>query len=195
MKKMFLSVSLAGILTIGYGGIAKATLLDFEDIPDLTSVGDYYASYGVHFSDAISLTAGFSLNEFDFPPSSGDVAIGDDWAPIEITFDNPTQDIFANFTYGSQLTFSAYDATASLIGTYTHPSFENYGFTEQIALSFTGVSSLIIAGEWDGSYIMDDFNFNSVAAPVPEPATMLLFGTGLAGIVGSRIRKKSKKTT
>jgi|LGVD01.1.fsa_nt_gb hypothetical protein len=75
---------------------------------------------------------------------------------------------------------------------YVHPGFDNYGSTEQIALSFTGVSSLIIAGEWDGSFIMDDFGFDSTA-PVPEPATMLLFGTGLAGLLGSGIRKKIKK--
>jgi hypothetical protein len=27
-------------------------------------------------------------------------------------------------------------------------------------------------------------------APVPEPATMILFGAGLAGLVGVRLRRK-----
>ena len=28
--------------------------------------------------------------------------------------------------------------------------------------------------------------------PIPEPATMLLFGTGIAGLAGSRLRRKKK---
>ena len=35
--------------------------------------------------------------------------------------------------------------------------------------------------------------FQWYAEPVPEPTTMLLFGTGLVGLVGSRIRKNKKQ--
>jgi hypothetical protein len=46
------------------------------------------------------------------------------------------------------------------------------------------------------TYYFDDFQINvnpvNEAAPVPEPATMLLFGTGIAGFVGSRLRWKKK---
>lgn len=39
----------------------------------------------------------------------------------------------------------------------------------------------------DGVFVMQDMD------PVPEPATMLLFGTGLAGLAGLRRRKAAKK--
>lgn len=166
--------------------VAEAVILDFEDLPDLTSVGEAYTSYGLHFQNAISLTAGFSLNEFDYPPSSGLIAIGDNNSPITIAFDIPVTNLFANFTYGSQLTFSAFNESDLLIGTYVHPSNSNLGTTELISLNFSGVSSLIIAGEWDNSYIMDDLNFDPIARPVPEPATIILLGGGILGLLKFR---------
>jgi PEP-CTERM motif len=32
----------------------------------------------------------------------------------------------------------------------------------------------------------------NIQQPVPEPTTMLLFGTGVIGLVGSRLRRKKK---
>ncbi len=161
---------------------AHAGLLDFEDLPDLAAVGAIYSTHGVHFTNAVSLTAGFSLNELDYPPSSGIVAIGDDLAPIDITFDSPAEDISAYFTYASQLTFTAYDAIGTIIGTYVNPGFENLGSTELISLAFTDVSSFTIAGEWDGSYIMDGLSFTLSPTGVPEPSTLLLAIAGFLGV-------------
>jgi len=191
VRKILSSLSLiCFIALIGMLCAANAVTLDFEDMPDLTNVGNFYASYGVRFANAISLTAGFSLNEFDYPPSSGDIAIGDDYAPIIISFENPAENIFANFTYGSQLTFTAYDGSGSVIGSYINPGRFNYGGTELISLGFTSVSSLRIAGEWDGSFIMDDFHFDfASASAVPEPGTLALLGIGLIGCVVN-FRKK-----
>lgn len=52
--------------------------------------------------------------------------------------------------------------------------------------TFTGLDA-----HWTMSCGNDAIN-GSAPAPVPEPATMLLFGTGIAGLAGSRLRKMKK---
>jgi hypothetical protein len=56
------------------------------------------------------------------------------------------------------------------------------------ALSF---SRVVLGDEW-GVGFDPILNTGTVtaSAPVPEPATMLLFSTGIAGLIGSRIRRK-----
>ena len=52
----------------------------------------------------------------------------------------------------------------------------------------TTIGSVLISGHYT---VIDDITF-STTAPVPEPTTMLLFGTGIAGLAGSKLRRKKK---
>ncbi len=170
----------------------NAIILDFEDLQDLELVTNQYISDGVSFNNAISLTAGFSLNEFDFPPHSGNVAIGDNFKPLELSFSSAANKISGYFTYGSQLTFSAYDSLGGLIGEFINAGFDNFGMSELIELDFIDVSSLVITGEWDGSFILDDLSFEVSSGSVPEPSTLVLFSLG---IIGFKLLNNSKNLT
>src|ERR1017187_5126472 len=97
--------------------VAGPITIDFEGLPDGTILTNQYP--GVTFSNAVILTSGVSLNEFEFPPHSGTNVVSDNGGPISISFATPVQSFGGYFTYAEQLSVGVFDAQNVLLGSLT----------------------------------------------------------------------------
>ena len=167
---------------------AAEIFIDFEDLLEFDDVGSHYA--GVTFSGATVLTAGSSVNEFEFPPVSGVNVVYDAGAPVTVDFSTPVSSISAFFTYLAPLTLTAFSGTTQ-VGSVSSAFSANFATSgnpsnELLELAFSGgITSLIISGgDFGGSFVLDDFTAQTLdeVPQVPEPATatLLLIGAGTA---------------
>ena len=164
---------------------ASATVVtyDFEGLADSTTIISQFS--GLTFSNTIALKAGFSLNEFEFPPRSGDVVVSDDGGAINISFAAPVFSVGGYFTYGSALTLQAFDSSNNLLGVAVASLFGSNlglsgdpGSSSNELLSYADIGGAIarvtITGDHlGGSFVMDDLRVDN-GNSVPEPQTLLL---------------------
>jgi len=172
---------------------AGTVFVDFETLPDSSPIIDSTSITtqfpGLTFTDTTVISAGISLNEFEFPPHSGTNVAFDDGGPISIAFDSPITSFSGYFTYDEPLTLSAFDASDDQLTTATSLFSSNdalsgdTGSSPNEFLQVTsdlGISSITITGDPAGSsFVMDDVSITSAA---PEPTSLFLFVTGALGI-------------
>jgi hypothetical protein len=179
-------------------------LIDFEGFDDGTPITNQYT--GVTFTNATVITAGFTLDEFEFPPESGVNVVFDDGGPITIDFDSPVLSFGAFFTYAEPLTLDGFDDTDALVASATSAFSSNLGLSgdpgsmpdEFLEVSdASGISSVTITGDPGGdSFTMDDATITSLPSnSVPEPSTGFLLFLGLAQLIAFWVSRSGRSET
>lgn len=165
---------------------AAATPIDFEAYADNTPLTNEVA--GLAFAGGVILTAGVSLNEFDFPPSSGVNVLGALSGTLDIALDAPATGFSGYFTHLEGLTFSGYDALHNLLFSIATANDSNLGGSTLISHSANGLAFLSITGAQGLGFTLDDLDIQSGAA-IPEPGSLALLVLGaFAALAAGRRR-------
>jgi len=220
MKKMFLRSAVVALAGVGLmaGGAAASPILTLDDgttsitITD-NGTGDLFDSVdgvigyiGTVGGWDVTMSMGSSypaIGSVGFPELhlTGSTTSLLDGGSLTFTFedtftswDSDLEGLVSSFggDAAGEVTFSTYLDGVELASFGPESGNFSEALTSLVVPSDTNSYTLQIVGVIEHSSQGQASSFDGSVAPVPEPATMLLFGTGLAGLAGVVRRKKVK---
>lgn len=196
------------VLVCLFAGTARAdsVTVRFDELPDGTPINNvnlFGVTFGFTLNGAASIDARFrrvgprNQAYVQCPCLEGNAA-----GIMTLDFAAPTSTLsfgiarVTNLNLSPGATVQLFDLGSILIGTYTIdlvrlPAFD---FPEGL-FSYTGVPVSRAVVTFNNSsaalrFAFDNLTLDQPAAPIPEPATLLLLGTGLASAAGIRRRRQ-----
>lgn len=168
-------------ITISFGGFGNATLSGDGSIKNIDDplIGRWATSPTQYWDTSTVFTINFSLPTFAFGFHATDLGDGAIPGQLVLTY---------NYVDGSGSNVINVDNPPAVSGNGLY-----FGFYENdLSKGFNSISFV-------GATNLDYFGFDDMTvglyhdpAPIPEPATMLLLGAGLASLAGIRYRRKKQ---
>ena len=183
---------------------SSLTTIDFEGIAPTNSVANFTSPLtiaGATFSGSAAgnvsvVDSGFFSPLFQF--NSGASLSG--FGFIEVTLPAGTTavgtDLMSTNPSGLPFQVTLSNGETFIVNTPDRPARGFFGITSDVAITSIRFVTMPGPGQSSGIPLIDNFSFGQAApASVPEPATMVLLGTGLLGVAARvRTRRRASKS-